>query len=134
MNHHYKTLVGADIYRDGGSLEAKFILSDGRFETVFLEISRDWLDRTEPVHGRLLVYSDLDRECLPVIVTKASALEEGIMSSLKTFIDSPSVNVPFGHKTADEIFLNYVHSLIEAVPNRIKPAQQDAAGQSATAE
>lgn len=78
-------------------------------------------------HYKTLVGADIYREVAPVIVGKNSALEVGIVGSLKRFLYHPEVNVLFGHKTLDEIFLRYVRSLTQAIPRKIGPAQQDVA-------
>jgi len=128
--HRYSKLVGADIYRDGGSLEAKFLRSDGACETLWLQIHPDWL-RSHCLHySRLQIYGDFERRTVPEVVELGSETEREIVAGLHEFLGDPVVDVPFAHSKPKEHFLKYVRDLLLHIPRRGENAEQGAAGNS----
>jgi hypothetical protein len=115
---HYSKLVGADIYRDGGSLEAKFICSDGTHETLWLMVNPDWIKGHTSRYSRLEVYTDFDRQSPSRLVEIGSELEKEIIAALREFLINPIVDVPFAHRTPEEHFLEHVRDLLSHIPNR----------------
>jgi hypothetical protein len=118
MEPRYKTLVGADIYRDGGSLEVKFVCCNGEFETLWLQAAPESPNSRQLIHDRLLVFSDLERQVDPVLIERDSSEETCILDSLKLFVSESTVDVPFAHRTPDQVYLGTVNDLIEAIPRR----------------
>src|SRR5215831_8867459 len=108
MKRQYSKLVGADMYRDGGSFEAKFICGDGGYETVWLEAAPDSPRQHALVHSRLQVFRDLDRAVAPEEISKNSTREAEVIEALQDFLAKPSVDVPFSHRTAAGTHLRYV--------------------------
>ena len=58
----YDTLISADIYRDGGSLEARFVRNDGRFETVRLKARPESRQMDRFIYVELLLFDNADAE------------------------------------------------------------------------
>ncbi len=122
----YSKLVGADIYRDGGSLEAKFVRGDGAFETLWLQVHPDWIKGQGVHYSRLEVYDDLERRVTPRIVEIGSETEKDIVAGLREFLGNAVVDVPFAHRTPKEHFLEHVRHLLSAIPRRGQSAEQAA--------
>jgi hypothetical protein len=118
VKRHYSKLVGAYMYRDGGSFEAKFVCDDGGFETVWLEAAPESPRQHVLVHSRLQIFRDLDRAVVPEEVAKNSPRETEIVTALRDFLANPSVDVPFGHRTPARTFLEYVERLVYYIPRR----------------
>lgn len=113
----YKTLIAADRYRDGGSLEARFICADGSSETVWLQAAES-PDGLIFVHKELSLYADADRQTPPQRIAKNSKEEDLLLAALEKFLRQPHVNVPFARGTPDENFLQTVEALVTSIPNR----------------
>lgn len=128
MERTYHTLVGADIYRDGGSLEARFILGDGRHETLWLQAAPGSPREHQVVHSTLQFYANLDREGVPTKVEPNSSEEDSILAAIETFLESPNVDVPFAHKTPKEYYLGRLRELATGIPNRTNEDAQQAVG------
>ena len=126
----YSKLVGADIYRDGGSLAAKFVRSDGAFETLWLQVHPDWIKGQGARYSRLEVYRDLERRTAPEVVGLGSETERDIVASLQELLRDPVVDVPFADGKPKEHFLKYVRDLLLHIPKRGENAEQGAAGNS----
>jgi hypothetical protein len=116
----YKTLVAADTYRDGGSLEACFACADGTFETIWLQAAES-PNGLVFVHTDLLVYADANRQGPARCIAKESKEEDALIIALEKFLRHPKVNVPFSRSTPDEEFLRVVDALITSIPLRIAP-------------
>lgn len=123
----YRTLVSADTYRDGGSLEVRFACADGSFETIWLQAALDPEFGVRYVHTDLSVYADASRQEGGRRIAKNSFEEEAIVSAMLRFLRNPKVDVPFSHRTPDEHYLKTVEALIESIPNRM-PAGEDTGG------
>jgi hypothetical protein len=126
----YSKLVGADIYRDGGSLEVQFMRSDGAFETLWLQVHPDWLRGRGVHYSRLEIYGDLERRVTPCIVEIGSETEKDIVAGLGEFLGNPVVDVPFAHRKPKEHFLQHVRDLFSQIPRRGQSAEPDGAGNS----
>jgi hypothetical protein len=126
----YSKLVGADIYRDGGSLEARFVRGDGAFETLWLQVHPDVLRGHSLCYSRLQIYDDLERQTAPGVVELGSETERDILVGLREFLDAPVVDVPFAHGRPKHHFLDYVRDLLLHIPRRRQDAEQGAAGNS----
>lgn len=113
----YKTLIAADRYRDGGSLEARFICGDGTSETIWLQAAES-PDGLVFVHTELALYADADRQSPPQPIAKGSKEEDSILSALEKFLQHPHVNIPFSRGTPDELYLNTVEALVVSIPQR----------------
>ena len=115
------------MYRDGGSLEASFILKDGRFETLWLQAAPGSPRDHQVIHSTLQFYSNLDREGVPTRVEPNSPEEGAILAAIEAFLVTPDVDVPFAHKTPKEYYLGRLRELAICIPNRTNEAQQAAA-------
>ena len=115
------------MYRDGGSLEARFVLEDGRFETLWLEAAPGSPRGHQVVHSTLQFYANLDREGIPTRVEPNSPEEGSILAAIEAFLGTPDVDVPFAHKTPKEYYLGRLRELATGIPNRTNEAQQVAA-------
>lgn len=115
----YKTLVAADVYRDGGSLEARFQCADGSFETIWLQASLDPEFGVRYIHTDLMIFADANREGAFQRIEKESPEEDALLDALHRFLRAPKVTVPFSHRTPDEHYLRTIETLIESIPNRI---------------
>jgi serine phosphatase RsbU (regulator of sigma subunit) len=113
----YKTLIAADRYRDGGSLEARFICADGTLETIWLQAAES-PDGLIFIHTDLSLYADADRQSAPQRITKGSKEEDLLLSALEKFLRHPHVNVPFSRGTSDESYLKTVEDLVASIPER----------------
>lgn len=122
MHRHYRTLVGADIYRDGGSLEANFILANGRTETLWLQAASNSPQEHQLVHSVLLVYPNVEREGPPTVILPNSAEEKEILTAIELFLADASVNIPFAHRTPDEFFLAKLRQMELCIPKRTNEA------------
>ena len=118
MDRRYSTLVGTEIYRDGGSLEAKFVLPDGRMETLWLQAASNFPRGHHLIHSVLLVYPNADREGSPTVIVPNSDEEKEIITAIELFLANPRVNVPFAHRTSDESFLDKLRQMALCIPNR----------------
>jgi hypothetical protein len=114
----YSKLVGADIYRDGGSLAAKFVRSDGAFETLWLQVHPDWIKGQGALYWRLELYGDLERRVTARVVEIGSETEKEVVAGLLEFLGNPVVDVPFAHSTPKEHFLAHVRDLLSHIPER----------------
>jgi hypothetical protein len=126
MERIYHTLLGADMYRDGGSLEASFILGDGRHETLWLQAAPESPRDHQVVHSTLQFYANLDREGVPTKVEPNSSEEGSILAAIEAFLASPNVDVPFAHKTPNEYYLERLRELASGIPNRTNEEAQQA--------
>jgi GNAT superfamily N-acetyltransferase len=115
----YKTLVAADIYRDGGSLEVRFECADGTHETIWLQASVDPDFGVRYIHTDLLIFADANRQGVFCSIEKESAAEDAVLDALMRFLRYPKVAVPFSHRTPDAHYLETVEMLIKAIPNRV---------------
>ncbi len=114
----YAKLVAADIYRDGGSLEARFQCDDGRFESLWLAAKPEDRSYEKFVHGRFMISADAESAENGRIVGKGTPEEEEILARLTAFMEAPHVDVPFSHQTPRDYYLQKVADLIAAIPNR----------------
>jgi hypothetical protein len=114
----YVTLVASDIYRDGGSLEARFRCDDGSFESLWLQARP--IDRSYQrfAHTELKVASSADGAKNGKSLLRGSTEEEAVLARLRSFMMSPKVDVPFSHRTPVDHHLEKVTALIDAIPNR----------------
>src|SRR5262245_26772684 len=103
----YDTLIAADIYRDGGSLEARFRLADGSFESLWLSVL-PWDTPAQKKYGALKVSSVADGAENGRVVPAGSEEERDILVRLRDFLRSPKVDVPFAHRTDSESFVEKV--------------------------
>jgi hypothetical protein len=115
----YKTLVAADVYRDGGSIEARFACADGSFETIWLQAALEPQFGMNYIHTDLLIFADAYRQGPSRRIAKDSIEEDALLNALNEFLRVPKVNVPFSHQTADEDYLQTVEALIANIPNRL---------------
>lgn len=123
----YHTLIGADMYRDGGSLEARFALADGQFETLWLQAAPDSPRDHQVMHSFLLVYPDVDRNAPSIQIEPNSPEEDSIRAAIEMFLANPSVSVPFSHKTPDDYYLGRLRELALAIPKRTNEAEPQTA-------
>jgi hypothetical protein len=99
MDRRYRTLIGADMYRDGGSLEASFVLADGQFETLWLQAAPGSPRGHQVIHSIFLVYPNVERNPPSIQIEPNSPEEDSIRAAIEVFLANPSVSVPFSHKT-----------------------------------
>ncbi|RYD72211.1 MAG: hypothetical protein EOP84_23525 [Verrucomicrobiaceae bacterium] len=122
-DRRYHTLIGADIYRDGGSLEARFVLADGQFETLWLQTAPGSPCGDQVTHSFLLVYSDVERVAPPIRIEPNSREEDQIRAAIETFLANPNVSVPFSHQTPDDYYLGRLKEMALAIPARTNKAE-----------
>lgn len=117
MKHTYKALVGADVYRDGGSIEVRFVCTDGSSETIWLQVA-DTPDGIF-VHTDLLIYSNAERHGPALRIAKASPEEDALVAALHRFLSHPKVDVPFVRRTEDGKYIETVETLIASISKRV---------------
>lgn len=117
----YRTLVGADIHRDGGSLEATFALANGQFETLWLRAAKGSPCNHQVIHSFLLVYPDADRTAPSIQIEPNSPEEKSILAAIELFLANPSVNVLFS-QTPASYCLEKLRDLASAIPKRTNEA------------
>jgi hypothetical protein len=115
----YDTLIAADIYRDGGSLEARFRLADGEFVSLWLSVL-PWDTPANKAYGALKVSTDADGAEAGRVVLVGSEEERQILASLRDFLRAPKVDVPFAHRTDSASFIEKVTWLSDEIPRRRK--------------
>jgi hypothetical protein len=98
----YRTLVSADTYRDGDSLEARFACAEGSFEMVWLPAALDPQFGVRYVHTDLAIHADANRQEPARTIAKNPFEEEAVVIAMLRFLRNPSVAVPFSHRTPDE--------------------------------
>ena len=114
----YVTLIAADIYRDGGSLEARFRCDDGSFESVWLQAKPENRSFERFVHADLRVASSADGAQAGRTLSKGSQEEGAVVAKLRSFMLTPEVDVPFSHRAPVDYYLERVRALISAIPHR----------------
>jgi hypothetical protein len=114
----YETLITAEIYRDGGSLEARFECKGGGFESIWLAAKPEDRSYMRFVHGDLRISPSADGAQTGRVVAVRSPEEAEVLTRLTSFMQSPKVNVPFSERTPIDYYLQTVASLITAIPNR----------------
>jgi hypothetical protein len=114
----YDTLISADIYREGGSLEARFVRNDGRFETVRLKARPESRQMDRFIYVELLLFDNADAEGEAKAIVKSSTEELEIIAALREFLDHPKIDIPFAHSTPKKNFLRVVESLVSCIPGR----------------
>lgn len=114
----YQTLIAADIYRDGGSLEARFQCEGGGFESIWLAAKPEDRSYTRFVHGDLRISTSAEGAQTGRVVAMGSQEEAEILTRLISFMQSPKVDVPFSERTPIDYYLHTVADLITAIPNR----------------
>ena len=115
----YDTLIAADIYRDGGSLEARFRLADGAFESLWLSVL-PWDSPKEKAYGPLKVSADADGAQNGIAIPVGSEEEREILARLRDFLRAPKVEVPFAHRTDCAYFIEKAARLSDEIPRRVK--------------
>lgn len=111
------------MYRDGGSLEARFVLKDGRFETLWLQSAPGSPRDNQIIHSTLQFYPNLDRSGVPTRVEPNSAEESSILAAIDAFLVTPEVDVPSEHKSPEDYYLDRLRELATCIPNRTNEAQ-----------
>ena len=114
----YETLITADIYRDGGSMDARFECEGGRFESLWLGAKPEDRSYTRFVPGKLRISPGADGARTGREVAIGSPEETEVLTRLTAFMQSPRVNAPFGERTPIDYYLQKVAALITAIPNR----------------
>lgn len=115
----YDTLIAADIFRDGGSLEARFRLADGTFQSLWLSIL-PWDTPAEKTYGALRVSADAEGAKNGRLIPVGSEEEGAILAGLRDFLRAPKVDVPFAHRTDSAAFIEKVTWLLDEIPRRRK--------------
>ena len=114
----YVKLIAADVYRDGGSLEACFLCDGGTFESIWLQARPEDRSFKRFVHTDLRVSSTAEGAQRGRAVDKGSPEEADIITRLQSFMMSPTVDVPFSHRTPADYHLEKVAALVVAIPHR----------------
>ena len=115
----YQTLIAADIYRDGGSLEARFRLADGAFESLWLSVL-PWDAPAQKAYGALKLSADADGAENGRVVPVDSEEEREILARLREFLRAPQVDVPFAHRGDSASFIEKATWLSDEIPRRRK--------------
>jgi len=115
----YVSLIAAEIYRDGGSLEARFRLSDGGFESIWLSII-PWDTPAEKAYGPLKVSADAEGAENCRMISIGSEEEREVIARLRDFLRAPKVDVPFAHRSDNALLLQKVAWLADEIPRRQK--------------
>lgn len=122
-DRYYQTLVGADIHRDGGSLEARFLLANGQSETLWLQAAPGSPREHQVIHSIFFDYPDLERAASPVRIEPNSSEEDRIRAAIEAFLADPDVRVSFSCNTPDDYHLGRLRQLALAIPLRTNEAE-----------
>lgn len=115
----YDTLIGADIYRDGGSLEARFRLADGTFESLWLSVL-PWDTPAQKAYGALKVSADANGAERGRVIAIATEEEREILTGLLSFLRAPKVDIPASPYTDRESCIEKVIWISAEIPRRKK--------------
>ncbi len=113
----YDTLIAAEIYRDGGSLEAQFRLADGTFESLWLSVL-PWDSPAQKAYGALKLSADANGAENGRVIAMGSGEEREILARLPDFLREPKVEIPMSAYTDRESSIQKVKWLSVEIPRR----------------
>lgn len=115
----YDVLIAAAIYRDGGSLEARFRFSDGTFESLWLGVI-PWDHPAQISYGPLKQADNETGAEHGRVIEKKSPDDQRIVATIRAFLEQLKLDIAHRYHEEESHFIEIVVSLLKEISLRLK--------------